>query len=242
MSFTLQQSQFLSPLLGDTEISALFSAEADIAAMLEFEMALAATQGKIGFIPKDAADEISASLKSVIIDDAKLQAGVARDGMAVPELVAQLKMHSNQYVHFGATSQDAIDTSLMIRAQKTFAIFKARIDCLLTDLDRLAASFGDNSLMARTRMQQALPFTAANRITFRRQYTTAGSLCNLAVRSVCCKHLAIKRKRLKLKSLVCWASKPSPKTGTPTARQSLRLPMRAVLPRVSLVSWALIVV
>lgn len=164
MSFTLQQSQLLAPLLGDDAILALLSADADIAAMLAFEGALAAAQAKLGFLPIEAENEISASLKSFKSDGARLAKGLARDGMAVPVFVAQLKSHSNQHIHFGATSQDVIDTSLMMRAQKTFTIIDARIGSLLTDLDQLTASFGENSLMARTRMQQALPFTVANRI------------------------------------------------------------------------------
>jgi 3-carboxy-cis,cis-muconate cycloisomerase len=165
MSFTLQQSQLLSPLLGDDEIAALFSVEADIAAMLEFEGALAVAQAKLGFISVKAATEISTAMRSFTVDQVEMKEGVARDGMTVPALVAQLKAHTNQHIHFGATSQDVIDTSLMIRAKKSFMIFSARINSLLADLDKLTTTFGNNSLMARTRMQQALPFHVADRIT-----------------------------------------------------------------------------
>ncbi len=164
MSFTLQQSQLLSPLLGDREIAALFSVEADISAMLEFEVALAIAEAKSGFIPTEAATEISTSLRSFVVDHAKLAEGVARDGMTVPGLVAQLKAHSNQYLHFGSTSQDVIDTSLMIRAKKTFVILSSRMVSLLGDFETLNRSFGGNNLIARTRMQQALPFNVANRL------------------------------------------------------------------------------
>jgi 3-carboxy-cis,cis-muconate cycloisomerase len=164
MSFTLQQSQLLIPFLGDEEILALFSVEADIAAMLEFEAALAAAQAKFGFISTDTALEISTKLPTFGVDLAKISAGVARDGMSVPALVALLKTHTNPSVHFGATSQDVIDTSLMLRAKKGFAILSTRLNVLLADLVRLTASFGDNALMARTRMQQALPFKVSDRI------------------------------------------------------------------------------
>jgi 3-carboxy-cis,cis-muconate cycloisomerase len=164
MSFTLQQSQLLSPLLGDDEIAALFSVEADVAAMLEFELALASAQAKHGFIPAEAAAEISTLLKAFKADHQKLAEGVLRDGMSVPALVAQLKAHANKHVHFGATSQDAIDTSLMIRAKKTFTILASRIATLLADLEKLIGTFGTTKLMARTRMQQALQFTVADRI------------------------------------------------------------------------------
>jgi 3-carboxy-cis,cis-muconate cycloisomerase len=164
MSFTFQHSQLLSPLLGDDEISALFSVEADIAAMLEYEVALAVAQAKLGFIPADAAVEISTAMTSFVADQLKLREGVGRDGMTVPALVTQLKAHTNQHLHFGATSQDVIDTSLMLRAKKSFAIFSSRVNSLLADLDKLTATFGSNNLMARTRMQQALPFKVADRL------------------------------------------------------------------------------
>jgi 3-carboxy-cis,cis-muconate cycloisomerase len=164
MSYTLQQSQLLSPLLGDAEIMGLFSVEDDIAAMLEFEVALAAAQAKHGFIPLEAAVEISTAIKSFVPDKAKLSLGVAQDGMCVPALVGQLKESINQHIHFGATSQDVIDTSLMLRAKKIFEIFSARIDSILANLETLTSNFGENSLMARTRMQQALPFKLSDRI------------------------------------------------------------------------------
>jgi 3-carboxy-cis,cis-muconate cycloisomerase len=150
MSFTLQQSQLLIPLLGDEAIIALFSVDADVAAMLEFEVALATAQANLGFISAGAASEISTRIPSFIVDPAKLSAGVARDGMSVPALV---------------TSQDVIDTSLMLRAKKSFAIFSSRLSALLVDLEKITASFGDNNLMARTRMQQALLFKVSDRIT-----------------------------------------------------------------------------
>jgi 3-carboxy-cis,cis-muconate cycloisomerase len=165
MSFTLQQSQLLSPLLGDAEIAALLSVEGDIAAILEFEVALAGAQAKLGFVPQDAANEISIAVKSFKPDHKNLANGILRDGMSVPALVAQLKTHANKHVHFGATSQDVIDTSLMLRAKKTFTILASRIATLLANLEKLTATFGTNKLMARTRMQQALPFTVAGRIS-----------------------------------------------------------------------------
>ncbi len=164
MSFTLQQSPLLSLLLGDMEIAALFSVEADIAAMLAFESALASAQAEHGFISAMSAAEISDGIKTLHLDRASLEQGVARDGLAVPALVAQLKAHTNRHAHFGATSQDVIDTSLMIRAKQSFNLIAARLHGLITHLATLSDAYGSNILMARTRMQQALPFTVAHRI------------------------------------------------------------------------------
>jgi len=164
MSYTFQQSLFLLPLLVDQEILALFSVEADMAAMLEFECALAQAQAKHGFIPTEASDEIVAKVKSFVPDYEQLAIGVARDGLVVPSLVSQMRASISGHVHYGATSQDVIDTSLMLRAKKAFSILCSRAEALISNLHDLSATYGGNRLMARTRMQQALPFTAADRI------------------------------------------------------------------------------
>ena len=126
MSYTLEQASLLSPYLGDEEIAALFSTEADIAAMLKFEQCLAEAQAETGLIPHVSAAAIANAIKSISLDITLLRSGIARDGMAVPNLVAQLRASlpdsAKEHLHFGSTSQDVIDTSLMIRSRAAFAI------------------------------------------------------------------------------------------------------------------------
>ena len=165
MSFTLQQNQLLSPLLGDEEIAGLFSVEADLAAMLSFEVALAIAEAKEGFISGEAAQTIEKNISHFKPNYEKLGLGMARDGISVPTLVTQLKEQVNPNIHFGATSQDAIDTSFMLRGKAAFLILLSRLENILEHFDKLNATFGTNKLMARTRMQAALEFTVADRIS-----------------------------------------------------------------------------
>src|SRR5665213_540550 len=165
MSFTLQQNQLLSPLLGDEEITGLFSVEADLAAMQSFEVALAIAQAKEGFISREAAQTIEENIGQFKPNYEKLGLGMARDGISVPALVTQLKEQVNPNIHFGATSQDAIDTSFMLRGKAAFLILLSRLENIFEHLDTLDATFGTNKLMARTRMQAALQFTVADRIS-----------------------------------------------------------------------------
>ncbi|TKT80200.1 3-carboxy-cis,cis-muconate cycloisomerase [Aquamicrobium sp. LC103] len=158
----------LSGLLGDEEVSACLSAEADIAAMLDFERALARAEGEEGVIPKDAATAIDAALASAAIDVARLREGVARDGVVVPALVAEMKRavgepHSKQ-VHFGATSQDVIDTGLSLRLRRVLEILAGRMDVVVTRLEELERRHGGVETMAHTRMQAAIPVPAARKI------------------------------------------------------------------------------
>ena len=164
MSFTLQQSSLLTPLLGDTEMLALFSVEADLAAILSFEVALAKAQAKEGFISGDAAQTIEKNVGHFKPNFENLGLGMARDGISVPALVTQLKEQVSPNIHFGATSQDAIDTSFMLRSKAAFLLLSSRLENIIEILANMDTAFGTNKLMARTRMQAALQFTVADRL------------------------------------------------------------------------------
>lgn len=159
---------YLSGLLGDEETSRQFSVDAEIAAMLAFERALSEAEADEGVISREAAAAIVEALSSFVPDIAALNAGVSRDGVVVPELVRQLRVHVGAThggkVHFGATSQDVIDTALVLRLK----LVVDRLDGLLADviarLARLEQRFGTAPLMGRTRMQAAIEITAADRI------------------------------------------------------------------------------
>jgi len=168
MSVSPLDHPILAGLLGDEEASARFSVEADLEAMLAFETALARAEAGEGLIPQDAADAIAAALDPAALDIGRLREGTARDGVVVPELVRQLRAmvgepHGN-HVHFGATSQDVIDTSLALRLKTLLTIFAGRLDGLTARLAQLEASQGTVETMAHTRMQAALPVPAARKI------------------------------------------------------------------------------
>jgi 3-carboxy-cis,cis-muconate cycloisomerase len=168
MSIFAFEHLYLSGLVGDEETGAMFSASADIGAMLAFERALALAQGEAGLIPSAAAGLIADLCGSFEPDVVALRAGVARDGVVVPELVKQLKTAAGddaaQFVHWGATSQDVIDTSLMLRLKGVLAIFIDRLERLSEQFDQLEEGFGGRQMMAHTRMQAALPITVGDRL------------------------------------------------------------------------------
>jgi len=168
MSYTPFNAPFLSGLLGDIEIAGCFSIKADLAAMLRFEMALAEAEAETGVIPSHAVAAIKQAIDTFEPDMPALAAGGARDGMVVPELINQLRANVDElyhpHLHFGATSQDVIDTSLALRLTDVSTILAARLTKVITHLGRLINQFGDNALMGRTRMQAALPMTVADRL------------------------------------------------------------------------------
>lgn len=159
---------FLSGLLGDDETAAYFSAKADIRAMLAFEAALARAEALHGLIPHDAARHIEAVCVAFNPDVSSLRAATARDGVVVADLVKQLRKAVGSpaagSVHLGATSQDVIDTSLMVRLKAVAFLFSTRLSYIVQALSDLDERFGKAALMGRTRMQAAIAITASDRI------------------------------------------------------------------------------
>jgi 3-carboxy-cis,cis-muconate cycloisomerase len=168
MTVSAFDSPILSALVSDAEVAAHFSEAADIGAMLAFESALARAQASAGLVPVEAAARIAAVCEAFVPDAAALAAGAARDGVVAPALVRQLRAQvgapHDAHVHRGATSQDVIDTSLVLRLQPVLAVLEGRLRGLVESLRALEASQGAIALMGRTRMQRALPIRAADKL------------------------------------------------------------------------------
>ncbi len=158
----------LAALVGDPETEALFSDLADLAAMLRFETTLAEAEAEVGLITPEAAVAIAQACAGFQPDWAALGLGIAQDGVVVPALIGQLRAavgapHAGA-VHLGATSQDVIDTSLVLRLGRAVVLFEHRLEAVLALLSAIRDRDGAKPLMAHTRMQLALPFTVADKI------------------------------------------------------------------------------
>ena len=164
---------YLSGLLGDEEVASFFSAAAELEAMLAFEVALAKAEAVQGVIPLAAAGAIERVAHRFAPDVASLRNATARDGVVVPDLIRQLRAAVGEphgrHVHFGATSQDVIDSGLMLRLSRVLPLLEDRLGGLIGGLAALSATFGAHGLMGRTRMQPAIPITVADRIGAWRQ-------------------------------------------------------------------------
>lgn len=158
----------LSGLLGDDEMASFFSVEAEIAQMLRFEIALAEAEGAEGVIAAAAARQIAGRLPGFEPDLDAIRAAAVRDGTVGVEFVRQLRGRvgapHEAAVHFGATSQDVVDTALVLRLKPMLAILAGRVRAIVDRLSELDHSFGRNRLMGRTRMQDALPITVGDRL------------------------------------------------------------------------------
>ena len=168
MTASVFDHPILSGLMGDDEIGAQFSAAAELSAMLRFEVALAEAEAAEGVIPVEAVAAISALPEEFVADVDALKQAIGRDGVVIPDLVRQWRVllgETGSHLHFGATSQDAIDTGLMLRLTAVLSILDQRLGAIGSALDNLEGRFGTKSLMGRTRMQAAIPIAVADRLS-----------------------------------------------------------------------------
>ena len=168
MSICAFDHPYLGGLLGDEETARLFSGEAETGALVALETALAGAEAAAGLISAEHAERIAEGCSDFRPEVDGLRTGTARDGVVVPELVRQLRRaiggEAAQHAHFGATSQDVIDTALMLRLKGICALFRGRLDQLDAALRRTDESFGCRPLMAHTRMQPAIRITVGDRL------------------------------------------------------------------------------
>ena len=144
----------------------VFCDRARIARMLDFEAALAQAEAAVGIIPQAAADEIARQCDAGRFDLAAIAKASRNAGnLAIPLVaaltrnVAAASAQAKGYVHWGATSQDAIDTGLVLQLRDALTLIDAGIDRVATALSAQARTHAATVLAGRTWLQQALPTT-----------------------------------------------------------------------------------
>jgi 3-carboxy-cis,cis-muconate cycloisomerase len=157
-------SPLLAPMLSSAAMRAVCDDVACLQNMLDFEAALARAEAATGVIPAGAAGPVTTACRAEAFDVNALAEAATRSGnLAIPLVkaltaaVARVDAEAARYVHWGATSQDVIDTAGMLT-------LRAGIDALLPDLDRAIAGFAklarqhrNTPAVARTWLQHALP-------------------------------------------------------------------------------------
>jgi 3-carboxy-cis,cis-muconate cycloisomerase len=164
MTNPLLSSSMLTPLFSSAAMRRIVDDRAKLQHMLDFEVALAGAEAATGIIPATAVAPITQAARPELYDCEKIgAAGVAAGNIAIPfvkaltEEVGKINASAARYVHWGATSQDVIDTATALE-------LRAGIDALLNDLDRAIAGFArlarqhrEQPTVARTWLQHALP-------------------------------------------------------------------------------------
>jgi 3-carboxy-cis,cis-muconate cycloisomerase len=162
MAASILDSSLYRELLHDAEIGALFGDRAEVDALVRVEAALARAQGELGVIPQHSAAHIVRVLPQLNIDPASLATGTGVAGIPIPALLETLREAMQapdhaRYLHWGATSQDIMDTALVLRLREVCDIVDVRLRRLLGVLANLAEQHAALPLAARTRRQPATP-------------------------------------------------------------------------------------
>jgi 3-carboxy-cis,cis-muconate cycloisomerase len=147
-------------------VDRIFSDQAYIQSLLEFEAALAHAEAKAGVIPAANAQIIAAACRAEQFDSEELAAQTALSGnVAIPlvkkltELVAKQNKDAARFVHWGATSQDSMDTAVVLQLRRALEVVDQDLARLTSTLASLADKYRAAPIAARTWMQQALPTT-----------------------------------------------------------------------------------
>jgi 3-carboxy-cis,cis-muconate cycloisomerase len=135
--------------------------------MVNFEQAWTIALRDAGLVDPPAAQLALDAIEHFTPDVSNLGEGSERDGLPVPALVKQLKLAAGDgasAIHRGATSQDVIDTAVVLCLLGVLDVMQARFEKIAEGLAQLAAAHGAKPLMGRTRMQAANPITVGDRI------------------------------------------------------------------------------
>ncbi|MFU0444624.1 3-carboxy-cis,cis-muconate cycloisomerase [Pseudocitrobacter faecalis] len=156
----------LTPLLRAGALTHLFSDEQVVQGMLEFEAALARAQARCGVIPASAVEPIVNACQFHNIDFPALAEAAANAGNLAIPLVKQLTQvvkaqdaEAARYVHWGATSQDAIDTGLVLQLRAALTQTDRDLAALTAILAQQVERYRTTIMPGRTWMQHALPIT-----------------------------------------------------------------------------------
>jgi 3-carboxy-cis,cis-muconate cycloisomerase len=147
-------------------IDRIFSDQAFIQSLLDFEAGLARAEAKAGVIPAADAPIIAAACRAEQFNIEELAAQAAVSGnVAIPlvkkltELVAKQNKDAARFVHLGATSQDSMDTAVVLQLRRALDVVDQDLARMTSTLASLADKHRATPIAARTWMQQALPTT-----------------------------------------------------------------------------------
>ena len=155
-------SPILGTLYGSDAMRAVFDERAYFQRMLDVEAALARVQARLGIIPADAAEAITRAARVENLSTEELAASARNVGYPVVGLVAGLSRaagEAGRWTHWGATTQDIMDTAVALQVRDALDSIDADIRELRGILVDLSKKHRDTPMAGRTHLQQALPVT-----------------------------------------------------------------------------------
>ena len=156
-------SVLFADLFGTDEMRAVFSEEAVLQSWLDAEAALAWAEADVGIVPRAAAEEIARCARAELLDVERLRAGIRETTHPLVPVVWALSElcdgDAGGWVHWGATTQDIMDTGTVLQARRAHTLLAARVDTLADVLAQRALEDRDTPMAGRTHGQHAVPTT-----------------------------------------------------------------------------------
>ncbi|RJG08845.1 3-carboxy-cis,cis-muconate cycloisomerase [Pseudomonas cavernicola] len=165
------RNQLFDAYFTQPAMRAIFSDHGRVQGMLDFEAALARAEASVGLIPQNAVPAIEAACKAELYDFAALAGAITSAGnSAIPlvkalgSLIAARSVEAERFVHLGATSQDAMDSGLVLQLRAAIALLESDLASLADALAAQAQRHTDTPLVGRTWLQHATPVTLGMKI------------------------------------------------------------------------------
>ena len=153
----------MGALYGTDAMRAAMGEHAFLGRMLEVEAALARAQARLGIVPAAAAEAITAAASADRLDLPALATATRNTGYPVVGLVRQLSAlagpEAGCWTHWGATTQDIMDTAVVLQMREGFGLIEAELEAVVAGLARLVRSHRGTVMAGRTHLQHALPVT-----------------------------------------------------------------------------------
>src|SRR5436305_1687002 len=167
MAIGALDAAIFADMFGTAPMRQVFGDDAFLARCIEVEAALARAQARLGIIPAEAADAITHAANALasgreVLDLARLKNQTETVGYPILPLVrekAELPGESGRYLHWGATTQDIMDTAAVLQIRAGLALIEQDLTAARGHLAELARKYRDTPMAGRTHLQHALPVT-----------------------------------------------------------------------------------
>jgi 3-carboxy-cis,cis-muconate cycloisomerase len=163
MSVNPAESEIWGPLYSTDEMREIFSDRAQLQCMLEVEAALARAQAKLGLVPTHVAEGITTAARVENLPVERIAASTRTVGYPVVGMVKELGRAAGEeaarYIHLGATTQDILDTALVLQMRRACSVLHRDLLALARKLAEQAVRYRQTPMAGRTHLQHAVPIT-----------------------------------------------------------------------------------
>ena len=163
MSVSPAESRIWGSLYTSAELRELFSDHSQLQLMLDVEAALARAEARIGLIPQAVAEAVTSAARVENLDLDKIATSTRRVGYPVVALVEELGRVAGadaaRHIHLGATTQDILDTALVLQLRAATTVIRRELVALARALAQRAKQYRDTPMAGRTHLQHAVPIT-----------------------------------------------------------------------------------